>query len=116
MSVVVGFSRMFLPGILIFKGLTALRLYKSFGVKGLIAECDRCIGASVHKCVSNCVFFCVVLRKATMSPIQQVIKTIIQKYKNGLSFVRSVYSTNGILINRNLTVTVNRLINGIHKF
>jgi hypothetical protein len=29
------FSRMFLPGILIFKGLTARRIYKSFGVKGL---------------------------------------------------------------------------------
>jgi hypothetical protein len=31
----VGFSRIFLLGILIFKGLTARRLYKSFGVKGL---------------------------------------------------------------------------------
>jgi hypothetical protein len=31
----VGFSRIFLPGILIFKGLTARHLYKSFGVKGL---------------------------------------------------------------------------------
>jgi hypothetical protein len=29
------FSRIFLLGILIFKGLTALRVYKSFGVKGL---------------------------------------------------------------------------------
>jgi hypothetical protein len=35
-GVYVGFSRIFLPGILIFKGLTARRLYKSFGVKGLI--------------------------------------------------------------------------------
>jgi hypothetical protein len=34
--VFVGFSRIFLLGILIFKGLTAPRLYKSFGVKGLI--------------------------------------------------------------------------------
>jgi hypothetical protein len=34
--VFVGFSRIFLLGILIFKGLTAQRLYKSFGVKGLI--------------------------------------------------------------------------------
>jgi hypothetical protein len=33
--VFVGFSRIFLLGILIFKGLTARRLYKSFGVKGL---------------------------------------------------------------------------------
>jgi hypothetical protein len=29
-------SHIFLLGILIFKGLTAQRLYKSFGVKGLI--------------------------------------------------------------------------------
>jgi hypothetical protein len=34
-SVFVGFSRIFLLGILIYKGLTARRLYKSFGVKGL---------------------------------------------------------------------------------
>jgi hypothetical protein len=34
--VFVGFSRIFLLGILIFKGLTARRLYKSFSVKGLI--------------------------------------------------------------------------------
>jgi hypothetical protein len=32
---VVGFSHIFLLGILIVKGLTARRLYKSFGVKGL---------------------------------------------------------------------------------
>jgi hypothetical protein len=32
----VDFSRIFLMGILIFKGLTARRLYKSFGLKGLI--------------------------------------------------------------------------------
>jgi hypothetical protein len=32
------FSRIFLLGILIFKGLTARRLYKSFGVKGLMRE------------------------------------------------------------------------------
>jgi hypothetical protein len=36
--VFVGFPRMFLLGILIFKGLTARRLYKSFGVKGLSAH------------------------------------------------------------------------------
>jgi hypothetical protein len=35
-SVFVGFSRIFLLGILIFKGLTARRLYMSFGPKGLI--------------------------------------------------------------------------------
>jgi hypothetical protein len=34
-GVSVGFSHIFLLGILIFKGLTARRLYKSFGVKGL---------------------------------------------------------------------------------
>jgi hypothetical protein len=32
----VGFSRIFFTGILIFKGLIARRLYRSFGVKGLI--------------------------------------------------------------------------------
>jgi hypothetical protein len=36
MGVFVGFSCIFLLGILIFKGLTARRLYKSFDVKGLI--------------------------------------------------------------------------------
>jgi hypothetical protein len=43
----VGFSRIFLLGILIFKGLTERRLYKPFGVKGLndlltreTASCD----------------------------------------------------------------------------
>jgi hypothetical protein len=35
-DVFVGFSRIFLLGILIFKGLTALRFHKSFGSKGLI--------------------------------------------------------------------------------
>jgi hypothetical protein len=35
----VGFSRIFLLGILIFKGLTALHLYKSFDVKGLNCAC-----------------------------------------------------------------------------
>jgi hypothetical protein len=33
----VGLSRIFLLGILIFKGLTARRLYKSFGVKRINA-------------------------------------------------------------------------------
>jgi hypothetical protein len=33
---IVGFSCIFLLEILIFKGLTAQRLYKSFGIKGLI--------------------------------------------------------------------------------
>jgi hypothetical protein len=35
MGVFGGFSRIFLLGILIFKGLTARRLYKPFGIKGL---------------------------------------------------------------------------------
>jgi hypothetical protein len=39
-GVIVGFSRIFLPRILIFKGPTARRLYKLFGVKGLIATKD----------------------------------------------------------------------------
>jgi hypothetical protein len=34
--VFVGFSRIFLLGILIFKELTARRRYKSFGIKGLM--------------------------------------------------------------------------------
>jgi hypothetical protein len=34
----VGFSRVFLLVISIFKGLTARHLYKSFGVKGLIFQ------------------------------------------------------------------------------
>jgi hypothetical protein len=33
-----GFPLIFLLGILIFKGLTARRLYKSFGIKGLIMQ------------------------------------------------------------------------------
>jgi hypothetical protein len=36
------FSCIFLLGILIFKGLTARSLYKSFGVKGLITTGTRC--------------------------------------------------------------------------
>jgi hypothetical protein len=36
--VFIGFSRIFLLGILIFKGLAARRLYKSFGVKGLVKD------------------------------------------------------------------------------
>jgi hypothetical protein len=35
MGVFVGFSRIFLLGILIFKGLLRARLYKAFGVKVL---------------------------------------------------------------------------------
>jgi hypothetical protein len=39
--VFVGFSTMLLLGTLIFKGLNARRLYKSFGVKGLIKNKDN---------------------------------------------------------------------------
>jgi hypothetical protein len=42
-GVFVSFLRIFLRGILIFKGLTAQRLYKSFGVKGLITQQKRSI-------------------------------------------------------------------------
>jgi hypothetical protein len=38
----VGFLRIFLLGILIFKGLTARRLYMSFGVKGLRVSIPLC--------------------------------------------------------------------------
>jgi hypothetical protein len=38
-GVFVGFSRIFVLKILIFKGLTARRLYKSFGVKALNDNC-----------------------------------------------------------------------------
>jgi hypothetical protein len=38
MGVFVGFSRIFVLWILIFKGLTARRLYKSYGVEGLRTE------------------------------------------------------------------------------
>jgi hypothetical protein len=40
-GVFLGFSRIFLLGIIIFKGLTARRLYKLFGVKGLIQSNRR---------------------------------------------------------------------------
>jgi hypothetical protein len=38
------FSRIFLLGILIFKGLTARRLYMSFDVKGLTFQRFQCGG------------------------------------------------------------------------
>jgi hypothetical protein len=52
MGVFVGFSRLFLLGILIFKSFTARRFYKSFGVKGLNTRefcIYSCIGLKVHK-------------------------------------------------------------------
>jgi hypothetical protein len=41
----------FLLGILIFKGLTARRLYKSFGVKGLMRSVGRVQSSPVIKAV-----------------------------------------------------------------
>jgi hypothetical protein len=38
MGIFVGFLRIFLLEFLIYKGLTARRLYKSFGVKGIMQE------------------------------------------------------------------------------
>jgi hypothetical protein len=49
--VFVGFSRIFLLWILIFKGLTARRLYKSFGVKGLMNTADTREYISLYLCV-----------------------------------------------------------------
>jgi hypothetical protein len=40
--VFVGFSHTFLLGILIFKGLTVQRLYKSFDIKGLMLNEVNC--------------------------------------------------------------------------
>jgi hypothetical protein len=48
-GVFVGFSRIYLLGILIFKGLTALRLYKSFGITGLTAIVLTPSDSSIHK-------------------------------------------------------------------
>jgi hypothetical protein len=50
--VFVGFSRVFLLGILIFKGLTARRLYKSFGVKGLKHKYKAACGSQRYMCVT----------------------------------------------------------------
>jgi hypothetical protein len=45
----------FLLGILIFKGLTARRLYKSFGVKGLYSLCFqvKCREPDTFRCIEN---------------------------------------------------------------
>jgi hypothetical protein len=47
--VFVGFSRILLLGILIFKGLTARSLYKQFGVKGLMDQVANTAYATVGK-------------------------------------------------------------------
>jgi hypothetical protein len=53
----VGFTRMFLLGILIFKGLTARRLYKSFGVKGLMTKALNTViifpDILIHLCITE---------------------------------------------------------------
>jgi hypothetical protein len=46
-------------GILIFKRLTARRLYKSFGVKGLIKLCVVRVCVCVWVCGGVCVGMCV---------------------------------------------------------
>jgi hypothetical protein len=45
-GVFVDFSRIFLLGFLVFKGLTARRLYESFCVKGLMLKPQLCIQES----------------------------------------------------------------------
>jgi hypothetical protein len=44
----------FLLEILVFKGLTARRLYKSFGVKGLIEQKNRKIKADLFEMLCQC--------------------------------------------------------------
>jgi hypothetical protein len=44
------FSRIFLPGILIYKGLTARRFYKSFGLKGLMWQTNSHAAPFAHSC------------------------------------------------------------------
>jgi hypothetical protein len=42
-------ARLFLLGILIFKGLAARRLYKSFGIEGLSGSPVKLIGSNAAK-------------------------------------------------------------------
>jgi hypothetical protein len=62
-GVFVGFSRIFLLGILIFKGLTARRLYKSFGVKGLIFTRGSFIRGGTNCKTDEQIFFCITKNK-----------------------------------------------------
>jgi hypothetical protein len=48
-----GFTRIFLLGILIYKGITARRLYKSFGFKDLMLSTDV---------LSNATYYCLLAR------------------------------------------------------
>jgi hypothetical protein len=54
------FSRIYLLRILIFKGVTAPRLYKSFGVKGLIHYQNSAFVdlSYIYICVCVCVIIC----------------------------------------------------------
>jgi hypothetical protein len=51
------FSRILLLGILIFKGLTARRLYKAFGVKGLMFDEDDVLWCSMSGVSNNRLLF-----------------------------------------------------------
>jgi hypothetical protein len=51
--VFVGYSRIFLLGILIFKGLTARRLYKAFGVNGLTNKQENNEPLNKHVFIQN---------------------------------------------------------------
>jgi hypothetical protein len=64
MECFVGFSHIFLLGILIFKGITARCLYKSFGVKGL------------DLCIRNVMFFIVQIRTVQSTPSISVVKQV----------------------------------------
>jgi hypothetical protein len=66
-DVFVGFSSIFLLGILIFKGLTARRLYKSFGVKGLMIFDSR----RVILCTEILLLIAVFLKQITMNNNKQ---------------------------------------------
>jgi hypothetical protein len=52
-DVVRGDHVIFLLGILIFKGFTARRIYKSFGIKGLMYHNARSIKHQVHFIIST---------------------------------------------------------------
>jgi hypothetical protein len=59
------FSRIFLLGILIFKGITARRLHKSFGVNGLIMPVRRTAKAHLEfkkrRCLNNSLFMKIIV-------------------------------------------------------
>jgi hypothetical protein len=74
----VGFSRIFLLGILIFKGLTARRLYKSFDVKGLI------VLLSVHTVQLHSDHNCLKIEDSTWStelPCMPVLRVITNYFR-----------------------------------